>query len=192
VYTGRGKGKTTAAIGLCVRALGAGLSVFFGQFVKGMRYSEIVALETLAAAIDQKRSFEDGDLEASPARGPGVRLAPRLEIRQFGRGCFILREPEAADIEAARKGFQESREAMLSGRYDLVVLDEINIAVEKGLVEEAALLELVAEKPENAELVLTGRYARESVIEAADLVTEMRELKHYYSRGVEAREGIER
>ncbi len=170
VYTGDGKGKTTAALGLALRALGAGNSVFLGQFIKGMRYSEIEALERLGAAF-----------------GPG-----RLEVRQFGRGCFIRREPEPADREAANAGLAAARAACLSGRFDLVILDEANVAMSLGLLAPEEVLALAAERPAGVELVLTGRYAPESILAAADLVTEMREVRHYYREGVEARTGIER
>jgi len=170
VYTGNGKGKTTAAIGLSIRALGAGLSVYIGQFIKGMRYAEIATLETLAAAL-----------------GPG-----RLTVRQYGRGCFIFRDPEQSDIDAAAEGLAEARAALESGSYGLVILDELNVAVKVGVVSEADALALVAARPPEVELVVTGRYATDAMLAAADLVTEMREVKHYYKNGVEARDGIER
>ncbi len=170
VYTGDGKGKTTAALGLALRALGAGFSVYIGQFIKGMRYSEIGALETLAAAL-----------------GPG-----RLALRQYGRGCFLFRAPEPADLDAAAAGLAEAREALESGEFDLVVLDELCVAMKLGVVPEPDVLALLAARPAGVELVLTGRGAPEAVLAAADLVTEMREVRHYYRKGVEAREGIER
>lgn len=170
VYTGNGKGKTTAAIGLAVRALGAGLSVYIGQFVKGMRYSEITTLETLATAL-----------------GSG-----RLDIEQYGRGCFIFRDPEREDKEAAAAGLVKARSALESGHYGLVILDELNVALHLGLVMEDDVLALVKARPRSVELVVTGRYASEAIIEAADLVTEMKEIRHYYHDGVEARDGIER
>jgi len=170
VYTGNGKGKTTAAIGLCVRALGAGMSVYIGQFIKGMRYSEIATLETLAAAL-----------------GPG-----RLVVEQYGRGCFIHRDPERADIDLASDGLARAREALVSGRYGLVILDELNVAVKVGVASEADALALVASRPAAVELVVTGRYATDAMLERADLVTEMREIRHYYQTGVQARTGIER
>ena len=173
IYTGNGKGKTTAALGLALRALGAGLSVYVGQFIKGMRYSEIRALDELAAIFKRR----DG--------------SPALEVRQFGRGCFIRREPEPADIEAAREGLEAARKAMLSGNYDLVILDELNVAVSIGLISESEALAFAGKRPAAVELVLTGRGAPDALIQAADLVTEMREVKHYYARGVEARKGIE-
>lgn len=170
VYTGDGKGKTTAALGLCLRALGAGFSVYIGQFIKGMRYSEIKTLETLGAAL-----------------GPD-----RLVIRQYGRGCFIRRDPEPADVAAAAEGVAEARAALESGRYGLVILDELNVAVKTGVVPEADALALVDARPEAVELVVTGRYATEAMLAKADLITEMRPLRHYYEKGIEARTGIER
>lgn len=163
VYTGDGKGKTTAALGLALRAAGAGLRVFIGQFVKGMEYSELRALERF----------------------------PEIEVRRYGRECFIDREPEPEDIEAARAGLADARGELLSGRWDVVILDEANIATYFELFPVAELLALIAERPPCVELVITGRRADAQVIEAADLVTEMREVKHYYQCGVPCRKGIE-
>ncbi len=164
VYTGDGKGKTTAALGLAIRAAGAGLRVYIAQFVKGMRYSELETLE---------------------------RLRDRITIRQYGRTCFIRKEPEREDVLAARNGLQEAREILRAGAHQLVILDEANIAVHFNLFSADELAELISEKPENVELVITGRNAHPKILEAADLVTEMREVKHYYHEGVEARPGIE-
>ncbi len=164
VYTGEGKGKTTAALGLALRAAGAGLRVLFAQFVKGRHYSELDAL----------------------ARFPTL-----IEVRQYGRSCFIEREPAPEDIAAARAGLAEVRAEMLTGEWDVVILDEANIATYFELFPVEDLLALIADKPERVELVITGRRADPRVIEAADLVTEMREIKHYYRRGVKARRGIE-
>lgn len=163
VYTGDGKGKTTAALGLALRAAGAGLRVFIGQFVKGMEYSELRALARF----------------------------PEIEVRRYGRTCFIDREPEPEDIAAARAGLAEARAELLSGRWDVVILDEANIATHFGLFPVEELLALIAAKPEGVELVITGRRADPRVVAAADLVTEMREVKHYYERGVQSRKGIE-
>jgi cob(I)alamin adenosyltransferase len=165
VYTGDGKGKTTAALGLALRAVGAGLRVYIGQFVKGMHYSELDGLAML------------GD---------------RVEVHRYGRGCFIRREPDAEDVQAARQGLQAAREALSCGEYDLVILDEINVAVYFGLISADDVLGLIEARPDHVELVLTGRRADPSVIDRADVVTEMREIKHYYARGVQARTGIER
>jgi cob(I)alamin adenosyltransferase len=164
VYTGNGKGKTTAAIGLAIRAAGAGLHVFFAQFIKGLAYSEIEALG---------------------------RFADRIAVEQFGRGCFIRGEPDVADIQAAGNGLTRIASVVCSGAYDLVVLDEAIVAVQCRLFPVERLLELIADKPEHVELVFTGRYACQALLEKADLVTEMREIKHYYRRGIESRRGIE-
>ena len=165
IYTGDGKGKTTAALGLALRAAGAGLKVFISQFVKGMEYSEIKAL----------KKFE-GD----------------IEIRQFGRRCFIHEKPGEEDIKLAREGLEETRRKLDSGEYDLVMLDEANIAVHFDLFSVEELIEAIKSRPKNVEVVVTGRKAHPKLIEIADLVTEMKEVKHYYTAGVEAREGIER
>ena len=164
VYTGNGKGKTTAAIGLAIRAAGAGLRVFFAQFIKGLAYSEIEALG---------------------------RFADRITVEQFGRGCFIHGEPEAADLQVAGNGLERIADVVHGGQYDLVVLDEAVVAVQCRLFPVERLLELIDDKPEHVELVFTGRYAGPALLERADLVTEMREVKHYYNRGVESRRGIE-
>ncbi|HHU69448.1 MAG TPA: cob(I)yrinic acid a,c-diamide adenosyltransferase [Thermoanaerobacterales bacterium] len=165
VYTGNGKGKTTAAIGLAMRAVGAGLKVYIAQFVKGMHYSELNTLE---------------------------RFKHEITVKQFGRGCFIYKTPKQEDIDAAKMGFQEVKEAVNSGEYNLVVLDEINIALYYNLIPLEEVLQLIDEKPDDVELVLTGRYAPSEIIEKADLVTEMKEIKHYYTKNVEARVGIEK
>lgn len=164
MYTGDGKGKTTAAIGLAIRAAGAGLRVFFAQFIKGLAYSEIEALG---------------------------RFADRITVEQFGRGSFIRGEPDQADIRAARDGLARIACAIREGEHDLVVLDEAIVAVQCGLFPVERLLELIADKPGHVELVLTGRYAGKALLEKADLVTEMREIKHYYHRGIGGRRGIE-
>jgi cob(I)alamin adenosyltransferase len=165
VYTGDGKGKTTAAFGLAVRAVGAGLKVFIGQFVKGMRYSELDAL---------------------------ARFSDCIQLQQFGRGCFIRRAPSEDDVAAAHNGLAAVRRVFAAGAHRLVILDEANIATHFGLFSVDELLALIEEKPENVELVLTGRWADPRVLERADLVTEMRDVKHYYAHGVQARLGIEK
>lgn len=163
VYTGNGKGKTTAAFGLALRAVCAGKKVFIGQFVKGMQYSELKVVEYL----------------------------PDLEIEQFGRGCFIYDQPAAEDIKLARKGLERCQAILKEGRYDVVILDEINIAMYFKLFSVEAVLDMLTNRARHTEVVITGRYAPEEIINAADLVTEMKEIKHYYTVGVEAREGIE-
>lgn len=164
VYTGDGKGKTTAALGLIVRALGAGWSVFLAQFAKGRFSSELAAL---------------------------AGFAQQLTVRQYGRPALIERSPADADREAARRGWEECAAAVASGAYRLVVLDEANIATMMGLVPIEEMLRLIDTKPPHVELVLTGRWADPRLLERADLVTEMRAVKHYYQRGVPARVGVE-
>jgi cob(I)alamin adenosyltransferase len=163
VYTGSGKGKTTAAIGLSLRALGAGMKVFFAQFIKGARYSEIEIISKLEG----------------------------LTHKQYGLGCFLMRAPSEEDRAAARQGLEETRAAMKSGLYQLVILDEANVAASLGVIKASDLTSLAMEKPDGVELVFTGRNAPQELIDMADLVTEMREVKHYYSKGVKARRGIE-
>lgn len=165
VYTGNGKGKTTAAIGLAVRAAGAGLKVLFAQFVKGCKYSEIRALERFNEAVT---------------------------IKQFGRGCFIVRDADDEDIAIAREGLNEISDDLSSGKYNLVILDEACIALFYKLFTVEQLIHCVMQRNDKVEVVITGRYAPEKLIEFADLVTEMKEIRHYYNKGVEARDGIER
>lgn len=164
VYTGNGKGKTTAALGLCLRAVGAGLQIYFGQFMKGSDYSEIRTLKTLSG----------------------------VAVEQYGEGLgFFTGSDDEAHKAAAQTGLIKAKEALTSGKYDLLILDEINIAEYFGLLKTSDVLELIASKPGNTELILTGRYASKAIMDAADLVTEMAEIKHYYSSGVPSREGIE-
>jgi len=165
VYTGNGKGKTTAALGLALRAAGAGLKVFIAQFIKGSPCSELEAL----------RRFSDV-----------------ITVKQFGRGCFIRGKPSPADAEAARKGLSEVRAIVSSSEYQVVILDEANVATHLGLISVKELLAVIDAKPEDVELVITGRNADPRVIERADLVTDMVDVKHYYEKGVEARTGIEK
>jgi cob(I)alamin adenosyltransferase len=165
IYTGNGKGKTTAAMGLAVRAAGAGLTVFIGQFVKGMHYSE----------LDSLKRFE-----------------PKIKIQQYGRDCFIYNEPTDEDIRVAREGFDEIKAVVNSGDYAVVILDEIAIANYYKLIDVDEVLALIENKPDHVEIILTGRYMDEKLIDAADLVTEMKEIKHYYTQNVPARVGIEK
>ena len=162
VYTGEGKGKTTAALGLAWRAIGRGLKVFMVQFLKAPETS--------------------GEQFAAEA------FAPMLTIKPMGRKGFGC---EPLDAIMAERGLEEARNAMLSGEYGIVILDEINSAVHLGLVEPQTVLELMDAKPENVELVLTGRYAHPKVIERADCVLEVKKIKHHFDKGVEGREGIE-
>lgn len=165
VYTGDGKGKTTAAVGLAVRAAGAGLRVLFLQFVKGgERSSELAMLERLGIAVER------------PARESTGLLAGGATDE---------------DRRAAEEALSIAERAIASGSYDLVVLDEACVAAAHGLLDEARLLQAIAARPVHVEVVLTGRGASEAVLEAADLVTEMRSHKHPFERGVPARKGIE-
>ena len=165
VYTGNGKGKTTAALGLALRAAGAGMRVFIGQFIKEEMASEHKALE---------------------------RFTDLISVRRFGHGLCITRKPAKQDIDAALEGMKEAEEALISGRFDLVILDEINVAVSLGLVDVEDVLRLIEARPPTIELILTGRGADERIIAIADLVTEMRDIKHYWDKGVKARRGIEK
>lgn len=163
VYTGNGKGKTTAALGLSLRAVCAGKKVFFGQFIKGMEYSELKC----------------------------TKFMDNFEMEQFGRRCFIYEAPSQEDIDAARVGLARMRDILKSGQYDIVVMDELNIALYFKLFSVEEAIDAIKGRDESTEVVITGRYAPEEIINIADLVTEMKELKHYYSKGIEAREGIE-
>lgn len=168
VYTGNGKGKTTAALGLALRAAGHGYRTYIGQFLKGHHYGELEAIKN---------------------------LSPFIVIEQFGRKGFIHVEknnPDEEDIKRARTGLEKCRKAMLSGIYKIVILDEVNVAIYFKLLTEKELLDFIDQKPKEVELILTGRYAPQSIIERADLVTEMKEIKHYYQKGVKARKGFER
>ena len=164
VYTGHGKGKTTAAIGLGIRAAGAGLKVHMIQFMKGRRYSELNSIEKL----------------------------PNFTFVQHGRDEFVNKDnPEKIDIDLAQKGFTHAKDVIKKGKYDMVILDEINVAVDYNLIDVHDVLKLIEEKPEKLELVLTGRYAHPDLSRYADYVTEMLEIKHPYQQGIEARKGID-
>ncbi len=165
VYTGNGKGKTTAAIGLAIRAAGAGLNVYIAQFVKMGEYSEVKALK---------------------------RFADKITLEQYGFGCFINRSPSKKDMMIARKGMAMVKNVIVSGQFDVVILEEANIAVKYGIISIHELSKLIINKPADLELVITGRYAAPRIIELADLVTEMKVVKHYYQKGVKARVGIEK
>ncbi len=165
VYTGNGKGKTTAALGLALRASGHGIHTYVGQFMKGQPYGELDAL----------------------------RDHSHITIEQYGDVRCIRREEVTPEhVAQAHRGLARARETMLSGQYDIVVLDEINVTIWFGLLTVEEVLTFLDERPEHVEVILTGRRAPPELIERADLVTEMREVKHYYQQGVLAREGIER
>jgi cob(I)alamin adenosyltransferase len=164
IYTGNGKGKTTAAIGLGIRATGEGLKVYMIQFMKGRRYSEIDALENI-------KDFT---------------------VIQFGRDEFVSKEnPEQIDIDLARKGFEHAKEIIKNGEHGLIILDEINVAVDFKLIPLKDVLKLIDEKPEKVELVLTGRYVHPDMVKQADLVSEILEIKHPYQNGIQSRKGID-
>ncbi|RKX71242.1 cob(I)yrinic acid a,c-diamide adenosyltransferase [candidate division WOR-3 bacterium] len=164
VYTGDGKGKTTAALGLALRAVGHGLKVLMIQFMKGSKeYGEIKAAEGIKG----------------------------LRIEQFGRPEFVNpAHPDPEDIRLARAGLARAREAIQSQEFDLIILDEINVAIDFGLIAEKDVLELI-ENRGDTELVLTGRYAPPAILDVADLVTEMKEIKHYFRKGVSSRTGFD-
>ena len=162
LYTGHGKGKTTAAIGAAIRASGAGLKVFIAQFVKGMHYSELDV----------------------------IKIIPNITLEQFGRDCFIEKEPTQADIEAAQIGWTKIKTLIQQKKYDMVILDELCIALYYKLIDLNEVLE-VMKSTDNTEIIITGRNAPDALVEIADLVTKMREIKHYYNNGTQARKGIE-
>jgi len=167
VYTGNGKGKTTAALGLAFRAMGRGLKTYIGQFMKGQHYGELDAARMMHQYIT---------------------------IEQYGKDTFIHVQdpPPEDDVLMAREGLARAREAMLSGKYDIVVFDEINTAHFFHLISTEEMLDIIRNKPDGVELIFTGRHAPPELIDAAGLVTEMTEVKHYYQKGVLARDGIER
>lgn len=165
VYTGDGKGKTTAAIGLSIRAAGAGLKVYIAQFIKMGDYSEIKAFK---------------------------RFSDLITVEQFGLGRFIKGKPSEEDIEAARAGIEKVKSLMASGNYDIIILEEASVVAACGLISVNDILDMISSKPENMELVITGRGAAPEIIEKADLVTEMKEIKHYFKKDVPARVGIEK
>jgi cob(I)alamin adenosyltransferase len=165
VYTGNGKGKTTAAFGQALRAVGQGFRVCVIQFMKGRKYGELLAAE---------------------------RSLPDLTVHLAGLDSFVMREnPAAVDIELARRGLETAGEAIASGRYDMVILDEINVAVDFKLIPVGEVAALVQAKPAALDLILTGRYAPPELIALADTVSEIREVRHHYRSGVKERAGIE-
>lgn len=163
LYTGNGKGKTTAAFGMALRAAMTGRKVFIGQFVKSMKYSE--------TKIEH--------------------LLKNIQIKQFGRGCYIKEKIEPIDIEMTINSLNECDRLMQSGDYDLVILDEILIALYFKFITVAEVLKVLDNKHPDTEVILTGRYAPQELIDRADLVTEMKEIKHYYTQGVLSREGFD-
>ncbi|BBE31135.1 cob(I)alamin adenolsyltransferase/cobinamide ATP-dependent adenolsyltransferase [Tepiditoga spiralis] len=164
VYTGNGKGKTTASLGLSLRAVCAGKKVFMGQFIKTVDYSELKAMDFL----------------------------PNFEIKRFGKSSFIFGKPTQEDIEAAKNGLRELEKKITSGNYDIVIMDEVNVAIHYNLLNVEEVINVLNNRAKNTEVVLTGRYAKNEIIEYADLVSEIKEVKHYYKTGVQARAGIEK
>ena len=235
IYTGDGKGKTTAALGLAMRAAGAGMRVYIGEFVKEVEYSEIRILRERFPEIDVEFFREDdGDLVsvsktkgnrkaakngsrrgggAVKAAGTGLKeyfgqlikekehselrrlqeLFPEIdeEIYRDDNGDLISVSRSKRSHEAAKKGFDRVREVVMSGEYDVVILDELMILALIGLIKEKDVLNLMKDKPEDVELVITGRHASKRMIKNADLVSEVKEIKHYYNEGVLSRRGIE-
>ena len=167
LYTGNGKGKTTAALGLAVRAACAGKKIYIGQFMKGQDYSELCLPDHFPETI---------------------------VMEQYGTPRLICKgeKPSEDDVRAAAEGLDKIKAILVSGEFDLVIADELNVAVHMGILTVKDVMDFIGQRPDDVELVLTGRYAPESFIEAADLVTEMREIKHYYAtENLLARKGIE-
>jgi cob(I)alamin adenosyltransferase len=165
VITGNGKGKTTAAFGQALRAVGQGYKVLIVQFMKGRKYGEFVAAE---------------------------KYLPRLTIHRSGLDSFVMRDnPAAVDIELAQQGFELAKNAIAGGKYNMVILDEINVAVDFKLVDLKQVVEMIKNKPPALDLILTGRYAVKEIIKLADTVSEIKEIKHHYAAGIKDRAGIE-
>ncbi len=165
VYTGDGKGKTTAALGQALRAMGHGVKVFMIQFMKGRTYGELMTCE---------------------------RCLPDLTIVMSGRDEFVKKgEPEEIDLRMAREGFELAKEVIARGEHGMLILDEINVAMDYGLLPPGEVTDFLRSCPRDMEVVCTGRYAPSELVELADLVSEVREVKHYYRQGVEMRKGIE-
>jgi len=167
VYTGNGKGKTTAALGLAFRAMGRGKRSYIGQFMKGQEYGEVRAASMVSSYIT---------------------------IEQFGEKelSHISGAPTEDSIKLAQRGLNAAQNAMLSGDFDIIILDEINVAHYYNLITTQDILGFMSKTPSTVELILTGRYAADEVIQAADLVSDMVEIKHYFNKGILARDGIER
>jgi cob(I)alamin adenosyltransferase len=166
IYTGNGKGKSTAAIGQAVRAAGFGLKTYIAQFMKEYPYNELISLKLLSEWIT---------------------------IEQFGGDDFVYKKelPAEKELAKAKRGLNSAKEKMLSGNFDLIILDESIVAIYFKLITTKELVEFIKVKPTNVELILTGRYCPEELIDLADLVTKMKEVKHYYQKGVTSRKGIE-
>lgn len=186
VYTGDGKGKTTAALGLALRAVGRGLTVIMIQFMKGGDYGEHLAARRLEPELTIIRVGKPYFIAKEEEIDPDSLEDMREQVQVFPAG-----HPPEEYRRLACQGLELARDAVTSGRYDLVILDEINVAVYFELVSAAALLEVLRQKRPDVEVVLTGRYAAPEVVALADLVTEMKDVKHYFHEGVAARTGVE-
>ena len=162
VYTGCGKGKTTAALGLALRASGAGLKIYIAQFAKGKVCSELNALKKIK----------------------------NIKVRQFG-SCRFIKKITPKDIELAKRGLEATKKAIRSKKFNVVILDEINVALGLKLLELKEVLKVIKKTPQNLELILTGRHAPAEILEIADLVSEIKEIKHYFQKGIKGRRGIE-
>lgn len=163
VYTGNGKGKTTAALGLALRAAGAGLKVYICQFLKGKEYCELTAL----------KKFKN------------------IKIEQFGTRCFIRKSPTKKDLELAKEALRAIARVIKQKKHKVVILDEINVALSLHLLKLKDVISLVKKAPVEIELILTGRNAPAQILRLADLVSEIKEIKHYFEKGLKARKGIE-
>jgi cob(I)alamin adenosyltransferase len=165
VMTGDGKGKTTAAFGQALRALGHGYRVCIIQFMKGRLYGEVLAIQ---------------------------KYLPDIDLYQYGLDSFVMRDnPAPVDVELARQGLEKAKEVIASGKYDMIILDEINVAMDFKLIPEDDVLAPLENKPAEMDIILTGRYATPRILEIADMVSEVREIKHHYSAGVRNQAGIE-
>ncbi len=164
VYTGDGKGKTTAALGLLLRATGAGLRIFFSQFLKDGRSSECIAL---------RERFPD------------------IVCRYYGRGVWVKGKPSAADTAAAQAGFEELCDAVNGGAYDLVIADEIHHAITLHMIDIDGVIDLIDRKPSTVELVFTGRHAHPRILACADLISEIVCRRHPFADGMNSRRGID-
>ncbi|WP_312093061.1 cob(I)yrinic acid a,c-diamide adenosyltransferase [Aminipila sp.] len=163
LYTGNGKGKTTAAFGLALRAAMAGKRIYIGQFIKGIAYEETKCTKYISG----------------------------IDIEQYGTGCLIDREPDKDDRKRAVAGLERCKEALTNGKYDVVIMDEITITIFFHLLSDEEVISAIQARKNEIEVILTGRYASDKLIAAADLVSEMREVKHYYSQGILSRKGID-
>lgn len=163
VYTGNGKGKTTAAVGLAVRAAGAGLRICIHQFMKKGSYGETKTLKQIG----------------------------NIDVKQCGRRCFVRGKPQREDKDCAQKGFAAACRDIFSNKYDMIILDEINVVLSLGLIDTEEFVAVLGKKPSSLELVMTGRHCPAPVLRMAALITEMREIRHPYRQGVKARAGIE-